>query len=207
MHDFPIIPASKKSIAYRKPILDVGINDADYIVQPIINKKQIYCPFYGKWKSMLERCYSEKYQFRFPSYIGCSICEEWHSFMAFKGWMDKQNWQGKQLDKDILMPRNKVYSPATCIFVDNKINSLLNEYSAGRGEFSKGVSHHKETNKYRARICIDGKIKNLGLYATQGKAALVYRHAKYCEILRHAAMQTDPRIKEGLERHAILLLT
>ena len=39
--------------------------------------------------------------------------------------MESQEWEGKQLDKDIVIPGNKVYSPDACIFVDKRINNLM----------------------------------------------------------------------------------
>lgn len=43
-----------------KLVYGVGVNDADYVVSPIISGKRHICPFSIKWKDMLARCYSEK---------------------------------------------------------------------------------------------------------------------------------------------------
>lgn len=61
-----------------KMVYGVGINDADYQVQvydkvrledgTIYRRNAWCCPFYRKWRSMLERCYSEKWLERYPSY-------------------------------------------------------------------------------------------------------------------------------------------
>lgn len=44
----------------RSMICGVGINDADYPVNPRINgtEERIECPFYNRWRYMLTRCYS-----------------------------------------------------------------------------------------------------------------------------------------------------
>jgi hypothetical protein len=117
-------PASKKSIAFRKPVHGVGINDADYEIHPTINGKKAMCKYYRSWHSMLERCYSKKVQARQPAYKGCTVCDEWLTFSNFKSWMIKQEWQGKALDKDIRVKGNKVYSPETCMFVTAKENTV-----------------------------------------------------------------------------------
>lgn len=91
----------------KKLVCGVGVNDASYAVNPLINGKQVMCWIYKKWKSMIHRCYDSKIQARQPAYIGCSVCEEWLTFSNFKLWMEAQDWQGKELDKDILTAGSK----------------------------------------------------------------------------------------------------
>lgn len=57
-------------------VYGVGINDADYVTQPTVNGGRGSCLFYQTWRSMIERCYSLKRLKKFPSYLGCSVCEE-----------------------------------------------------------------------------------------------------------------------------------
>ena len=75
--------------------------------------------------------------------------------MNFRSWMILQDWQDKQLDKDLIDPYNKMYGPDKCIFVDGKINSFVTKRQNGRGEYPIGVSLFVKTNKYIAR-CNDG---------------------------------------------------
>ena len=63
----------------RSLICGVGVNDANYATS---GKRM--CPFYRRWINMLERCYSEKFQEKNPTYRGCSVCEEWLTFSNFK---------------------------------------------------------------------------------------------------------------------------
>ena len=42
-----------------------------------------------RWYGMLRRCYDTKYQARQPSYIGCSVSEEWLNFQTFAKWYDE----------------------------------------------------------------------------------------------------------------------
>lgn len=65
-------------------VFGVGINDADYAVQPKINGVQVCCLFYRKWKNMLERCYYPKELVKHPTYQGCVVCDEWIYFSNFK---------------------------------------------------------------------------------------------------------------------------
>lgn len=116
-----------------KLVCGVGINDADYVFQKwetiIVNGKRKQkliweCDFYRTWKSMLARCYSIKTQERQPTYKGCSVSDEWLTFSVFKNWMEKQDWEDKQLDKDLLFEGNKVYSSETCVFVTRMVSTL-----------------------------------------------------------------------------------
>lgn len=189
----------------KKPrkVYGVGINDANYAVGPRgPDGKQAWCPYYDTWKGMLERAYSPKLHARRPTYIGVTVCEEWHSFMAFRAWMETQDWQGKHLDKDIIAPGNKVYSPDTCVFVSPALNTLLLDCGAARGENPIGVNWDKRDKKYYSRIKIAGREKYLGRFTCPHEAHMAWRKAKVRVIRDAAREQDDPRIYAGLMRHA-----
>ena len=173
-------------------VFGVGINDANYTVCPTVNGKSIVCPFYRSWTNMLTRCYSKAEQARRPSYIGCTVSSEWLVFSSFSKWMEKQEWQGKQLDKDILIQGNKVYSSLSCIFVSAEINSLLNEQPNRRGSYPRGVGFRVARNKYRADCNAYGKVKSLGEYDTPEEAHEAYKKFKYKYIAEIANKQSEP---------------
>jgi len=186
-----------------KLVCGVGVNDADYAVNSVgPDGKRRRCPYYEVWSSLLKRAYSPKVHARRPTYIGVTVCKEWHSFMAFRAWMETQDWEGKQLDKDIIVPGNKVYSPATCAFVSGEINNLLVDCAAARGEFPVGVDWHRQTKKFSARVRGNGKQRHLGLFTTPEAAHLAWRKAK-ARVVRTAARECDdPRVSTGLLRHS-----
>ena len=185
----------------------VGINDADYVTEKkeTINGKYVrvwICPFYRTWTNMLERCYSEKYHQRQPTYKGCKVCDEWLIFSNFKKWMEQQDWEGKQLDKDLLVEGNKVYSPNTCIFVDHKINSFVIDRAASRGEYMIGVHWDKYANKFIAQCGnpFTSKPEYLGLFADELEAHLTWKARKHklaCQ-LADSEYCNDPRLAEVL---------
>ena len=127
----------------KKLVFGVGTNDLGYrtLVQEAVTKnggkrvrKTVFrCKYYETWKSMLKRCYSKKYLEINPSYIGTSVCSEWLSATQFRKWMEKQEWHDKCLDKDIIVPRSKLYSPDTCAFVLATTNSFVIARDASRG--------------------------------------------------------------------------
>ena len=144
---------------------------------------------YDVWNGMLKRCYSEKYHQKQPTYIGCSVVDEWHDFDVFYDWFKLNYKAGYALDKDLLIQGNKVYSPTTCVFIPQNINSLLIERNASRGNYPIGVDFHKPSNKYRA-LCNNGKgVKiHLGLFKTPQEASEAYKQYKY-QLVRDIALE------------------
>ena len=190
-----------------KLVYGVGINDADYNVYDygiVDGKRKIVriCPFYQTWKHMLERCYSDKYQSKYPTYKGCSTYGDWLVFSQFKDWMEKQDWEDNHLDKDLLIEGNKTYSPDTCIFVPQTVNKFTLERGAARGEHMIGVSLHKVTGKFqsRCRNPFTGKGEYLGLFTNELQAHLTWKSRKHelaCQ-LADSEYVTDPRLVEAL---------
>ena len=139
---------------------------------------------------------------RNQSYIGTRVCNEWLSATAFKKWMDKQDWHGKSLDKDIIVPRSKLYSPDTCAFVLKATNSFVIASDASRGEYPVGVNLHKPTGKYRARCGnpFTGKRESLGYFLTPEDAHEAWRKHKHELAQLVAATESDPRVVEALRK-------
>ena len=176
-----------------------GINDADYLVKPYVRGKQIRCNYYTTWGDMIRRCYSEKYHTTHPTYIGCSICEEWKYFSNFKSWMEQQDWEEKELDKDLLIKDNKIYSSETCVFISRKLNSFLIDRGNCRGDYPLGVHWDKNANKFMVQ-CRDGNgnKKYLGVFTCHNEAHEAWRKCKHEIACQYADEQTDPRIAEAL---------
>lgn len=158
---------------------------------------------YMIWCCMLQRCYSAEYHSRLPTYIGCSVCEEWLDFQVFAEWYlnHKHYGLGYELDKDLLIRGNKIYSPNTCCLIPSQINSLLNSCANTRGEHPRGVYFNKPRGKYLSRIRIEGKHKHLGYFACPNEAYRAYVAAKEIyvkEVANKYRDNIDPRIYEIL---------
>jgi len=191
-----------------KLIHGVGTYNTDCPTWQKTNEGQIRCPYYQKWMNMLARAYSDKYRTSHPTYEGVEVDKKWHLFTNFKQWMQKQEWEGKELDKDILYPNNRIYSAETCIFISQELNRLMTNNKKRRGKYPQGVSLQKSNKKYLAYLSIDGKNKYLGGFETIQEAEQAYIEAKIIEIERQKTKQTDYRIIKGLNRHiGILRLT
>lgn len=184
----------------KKPLHGVGINDANYQVRSRSNNNIFKCPFYKTWADMIRRCYDKKYHLRQPTYAGCSICNEWISFMSFRSWMIKQDWKGKQLDKDIISTGNKVYSPDFCAFVSKDTNVFPQDSAAIRGKWPVGVSFHKKSGKFMAECGnpITKKKEYLGLFESPEEAHSAWRKRKHEIACNLADIQSDARVAESL---------
>ena len=194
----------------KKLVCGVGINDSDYAVVKwetigYVNGKQKQklvwrCPYYIAWKGMLKRCYSIKFQEDYPTYIGCSVAEEWLTFSVFKNWMMTQDWEDNHLDKDLLIESNKVYSPETCVFVPRMVNNFTIDNGASRGEFLIGVAWHKPTEKFMSKCSnpFTKKQEHLGLFTCELEAHQAWLKRKLELAHELAAIQEDSRVAEAL---------
>lgn len=110
---------------------------------------------YIKWKNMIQRCYDKKVHKKYkPEYKDKSVCEEWLNYANFKIWFDEHYVPTKNnqvdLDKDLLVQGNKVYSPETCVFLIHYQNVMF------EGKCGDCVSQNEEgqylVNKKKSEI-------------------------------------------------------
>lgn len=160
----------------RKPLLCVGINDADYATQPVVNGCQLCDPAYDAWHGMLKRAYCNKFKEKHPTYTGVTVCTEWHSFMAFREWWLENYREGWRLDKDLLIVGNREYGPDACIYVPAWLNVFTIDGGAARGSLPIGVCIDKRSGKYQShcRNPITGKKHGLGTFTTPEAAHLAW---------------------------------
>ena len=201
----------------KKLVYGVGTNDSGYVVGKweeagYVNgkrkRKHVWvCPFYQTWTNMLDRCYSPKFQERQPTYQGCAVSEDWLTFSNFRDWMTTQDWEGKQLDKDLLFEGNKVYGPDTCVFVSQLVNSFNLDSRASRGKWLIGVYWNKTAGKFQANcsnpFSEKKKREYLGLFTTEQEAHEAWAKRKLELAHELAAIQTDQRVAKALiERYS-----
>ena len=183
-----------------RKVFGVATNDSKDAVSHVVNGKQVFCNFYTTWKDMLRRCYDKKYQASKPTYIGCIVCEEWMIFSNFKKWMESQDWQGKQLDKDLLKTGNKIYSPDFCVFISPDVNMFVsgsNELKAGK---LIGYTKDGRRSSYvaRCRNPITKLTESLGCYSDEVSAHNAWRVRKNELANMLADLESDHRIAAAL---------
>lgn len=183
-------------------IAGVGVNDADYQVTHREGRKIVWvCPFYQVWRDLITRCYSVKCQDRNPTYRECTVVEDWHQFSNFRNWMQAQDWQGKELDKDLINPSNSVYGPKDCIFISAKLNTFIVESAAIRGNWPLGVCWAKDKGKFKASCrnpFIARKQEHIGYFDCPDQAHQAWKSRKLEHALTLASQQTDDRIAMAL---------
>ena len=155
---------------------------------------------------MLKRCYSKDYQNKKPTYIGCEVYNEWLNFQSFAKWFEENYYEIEgetiALDKDILVKNNKIYSPNTCVFVPERINTLFTKADKSRGKLPIGIVEDNRTHHFRARCSTldkNGKIKRveLGSYKTHEEAFIHYKQFKE-KYIKQVADEYKPYIPKEL---------
>ena len=164
-------------------VCGVGFNDAPFEIK--VGDGFVWQ--YDVWKTMLRRCFSEKFKACHPTYKDVTCCSEWLSFGNFIEWVSKEvGYKGKPqgycLDKDLVIRGNKIYSPEACSFVPQAVNLLLATSGAIRGDWPVGVDLHKRTGRFRAQLNCYGKVDYLGLFDNPQDAFAAYKIAKEAQI-------------------------
>lgn len=167
------------------------------------------------WNRMLERCYSEKSTHRSPTYVDCFVSDKFKILSEFKTWCNAQvGFNSKdekgnsfQLDKDILVKGNKIYSEETCCFVPQEINGLFAINNKRRGNCPIGVTFNSETNLYVARLTFKKSKKVKTVYCqTELEAFQAYKQAKEAHIKEVANKwkdKIDHRVYEALMNYQV----
>lgn len=125
------------------------------------------------WHNMLNRCYSYDKVDKYITYGDCEVCDHWKNFRNFDAWYITTFPEGVdikfELDKDMQIKGNRIYSPETCIWIPKKINQYINDVKGAHSVTGyKGVSPISKTGidviegKYEVR-CADGKGKRVYL--------------------------------------------
>lgn len=179
-----------------------GIGKYSYKTHPIID---------NVWRGMIKRCYLVSNQNKFITYKDVSICDEWKCLQNFAKWYEKnhKSWMcGWDLDKDILVKGNRIYSPETCCFVPHEINGLLINRKAGRGKYPIGVTKVSK-NRFQVQLCISGTNKYLGVFKTAGEAFVAYKTAKenyIREVANRWKGKINPRVYKALYNHNVEII-
>lgn len=179
-----------------KLVRAIGVNDLRGQVNTIKDGAAVY----RRWSGMLNRCYSVNYHVVHPTYAGCSVADEWLVFSNFYDWMVQQQWGGKHLDKDLLIPGNKLYAPDRCVFVDPTINSFLLDASRMRGDYPLGVSWIPNRKEFMVKCSnpLTRKQETVGYAKDALSAHKMWRERKHHHACMLADTQSDHRVIEAL---------
>lgn len=162
-----------------RKVCGFGVNDISEGVSHVVDGKRVVVPFYAAWKSMIQRCYSDKFQNRCPTYVGVEVCTDWARLSTFKEWFDTNSVSGWQLDKDILTDE-KIYSPSTCIFIPRWLNTFIIGSGASRGAHPIGVCFDVGCGKFKSscRNGLTGVVEHIGYFDSPDAAHQAWKSRK-----------------------------
>lgn len=108
---------------------------------------------YACWTAIFQRCYEINRSYNNIRYEDCFVSKEWHNFQNFAEWYAKNYPKDSgdyQIDKDILVDGNRIYSPNFCKFVTRQEN------------------------------CEKAKAKNFIFINPDGETVKIYNLSKFC---------------------------
>lgn len=153
---------------------------------------------------------------RNETYIDCE--NKFKDFQIFAEWCQTEpNYRTKDedgkfyhLDKDILFPNNKIYSPETCCFVPSKLNMVLSKGNNKANNHLIGTSKEPRSGKFIAHVAGLDYTKSgyIGIYHTEIEAHRAWQLGKI-EALHNAVKDFDylpEKVLLGINAHASLIL-
>lgn len=148
---------------------------------PSINR--VHTRMYKVWSAMIRRCYDYKSEHIYHSYYNrCTVCDEWKNMQNFGDWYDDNyiECEGRlHLDKDILHPGNKIYSPDTCLLIPQSLNSLFINVpnKTGLPNGVRKISSGRFSSSYSG--------KQIGIFDTIEEAYVAHTKEKKKDIIKH----------------------
>lgn len=92
-----------------------------------VNGNNVLYKDFQTWQGMHSR--AENYSGHKPEYTDVKVCEEWYNFQNFAKWYHENYYEVKgdimNLDKDIMQPNSRIYSPKTCCFLPRRLNEIF----------------------------------------------------------------------------------
>lgn len=183
---------------YAPTVAGVGITGNKY---PVTDNNGRHTREYQVWSNMIKRCYDPIHRKKNPTYNDVTCDERWFYYDNFYEWMHSQeNYEQVskenkfEVDKDILVLGNRVYSPDTCTLVPARINNLLLKSNKIRGKYPIGVTYRSKNKKYVAAC--GGKINHhyIGIFSTIEEAFNAYKNYKEDKIKRMATEEYNKGI-------------
>ena len=197
----PVIGKSGPRPELRSLCYGVGIND---VMIPYFTKTRTWKTWSGIIRRTDNRDPKWINEHSKKSYLGCTLDLRWYKLSVFKEWIEQwDDFENKEVDKDILIPGNKHYGPDTCLMVRPSVNSWFKP--TVKGDLPRGVCLNSgwkrgvSRNPYRAQITpIGGKRTGLGYYATVEEASAAFEKARREQIKVLIETETDIKVKNAM---------
>jgi hypothetical protein len=185
---YPIVDRPKAAPPKRTPLYGKGVIGEGRFRSV---ENSVPTAAYRAWRGMLQRVYSPQDAATAETYGNVEVCPEWLNFQNYAAWYYQQ-MNGRPpvsfkwvVDKDLLVPMNRLYGPTTCALIPQPVNSVMTFRRASkRGQhitLPLGVSHgrpdHAEFAAYGSRF--DTGLQFLGFYPTVRQAQAAYWEFKF----------------------------
>lgn len=131
-----------------------------------------YHKLYEVWENMKSRCYNKNSSsYKHYGGRGVVVCPEWKKdFFSFYSFSIKNGW-----NKDLQIDRIDTdggYSPKNCRFVKRSQNSSTRRKRTDNSSGYIGVSWHKRSKHYVARVTVNSNKIRIGSFRTSLDAAI-----------------------------------
>ena len=205
----PVIGKSGPRPELRSLSYGVGIND---VMIPQFTKTRIW----KVWQGIIRRTDNRDPVWiskKKGTYKDCTLDPKWFKLSVFKEWMEQwDDFENKEVDKDILIPGNLHYGPDTCLMVRKIVNSWFKPHLF-EGDLPRGVCWNSNYKKgkspkpYRAQInplqVIDGEVKvgkrtALGHFLTVEEASDAFQKARQESLQILIDTETDIKVRDAI---------
>lgn len=175
---------------FNKGYFGVGLYKAR-IVSSSVNSKST--DEYRAWVNMLSRCYDPNYittKAGHGCYSGVKVIDEWLNFQVFAEWycvkLAESQLKSPEtkfvLDKDLLSPDVKIYSPETCCLIPEQLNiALVNRLSLNKTR-KLSVMRKCKNGTYSVTISLNKKLTTFSGYKTEKECFDLYLSNKEKEL-------------------------
>lgn len=196
-----------KSRIVERGIPDFKDRSGNWVGSYTVDYKQSTTLALETWCRMMTRCKLKTGPYR-------DVTSGFKDFQEFADWCQSQYGYGFkdeyerfwQLDKDILVPNNKIYSPSSCIFVPGRVNNLLLLSKGIVNKYPIGVCFDKEKGKFKSDCnSNDGskRKKHLGYYSNPieaHKAWQKYKITVFDKIILENDIKGHTRLTTALKK-------
>jgi len=110
--------------------------------------------------------------------------------------MEQQDWEDRELDKDILSKSGNLYNPENCVFISRKLNQVFTKDRIKQSGLPRGVYWSKQNKKCHAKFNKNGKTEHVGYFDLIKDAHKAHDIARNKYVLALIRAENNKRIND-----------